>query len=97
MRIGSYTALTKRYFTKLTENDIQKFMTRALLENKITSGSNCKMFLVDLPTWVSKKNSERCTEVRLNGKPVMLAYVDENKSIPKRGEHRLWLVKVYRV
>jgi len=97
MRVGNSSHATPaRYFTKLTEADIGKLKTRALISGELYSNDTYESFLALLPTWTSKGKPEAHNSLQFKGFNVRLIYVDDNSYSSKPGVIEKWIIRVYK-
>lgn len=96
MRVGNNSWATPfRFFTKLTEAEVIKLFTRAMLQEKITSTKYTTSFTVWLPTWYSKKpTGEKPCDLVVNGKRIEIIYLDTNDYSAKPGVLAEWMIRI---
>lgn len=96
MRIGNSSFATpRRFFTKMTEDELQQWRTGALLKNYLHTNPHTQeqTFSVWLPTWYGKQ-PEKNTVLHAGDRRVIFIYCDENDFSHKPGKEALWIVRI---
>lgn len=96
MRVGNASMATpSKFYTKLTEDDLVKLKTKALLTGDSFTNDDYQSFLVTLPTWTSQGKPEKDNCLKFQTRPVHLIYVDDNSYSTKPGVMEKWIVRIY--
>jgi len=96
MRVGNGSWTTPaKFFTKLTEQQIELLKTKALLLNDLHSNDGYESFTADLPTWYSVYDPEDHDCLKFNGRTVRVIYLDTNDFSAKPGVIAKWIIRIY--
>lgn len=95
MRIGNSSHATpSRFFTKITEDELQQWRTAALLKGCLHDTPNDgQSFTVFLPTWYGKQ-PEKATVLHVGNRRAIFIYCDENDYSHKPGKEATWIVRI---
>lgn len=95
MRIGNSSHATpRRFFTKITEDELQQWRTAALLKDCLHDTPNGgQSFTVSLPTW-NGKQPEKATVLHVGNRRTIFIYCDENDYSHKPGKEAIWIVRI---
>lgn len=95
MRIGNSSHATpRRFFTKITEDELQQWRTVALLKDCLHDTPNGgQSFTVPLPTWYGKQ-PEKATVLHVGNRRAIFIYCDENDYSHKPGKEAIWIVRI---
>ena len=95
MRIGNSSFATpRRFFTKMTEDELQQWRTAALLKDCLHDTPNGgQSFTVSLPTWYGKQ-PEKATVLHVGNRRAIFIYCDENDYSEKPGKEAIWIVRI---
>lgn len=97
MRLGNSSSATPGIvFTKLTEEDLIKLRTKALITKNLSVNNYWESFTVELPSWYDRKGfkQERVT-LTVGSKFVRAIFVDTNKFPFKQGTKATWIIRIF--
>lgn len=96
MRVGNASIATPRkFYTKLTESDLMKLKTKALLTGESSTNDDYQSFSAMLPTWTSKGKPEKADCLKFQTLSVRIIYVDTNDYSTKPGALAEWIIRIY--
>lgn len=95
MRVGNGSQATpRRYFCKLSETELKKLATKALLKSRTSTNEFYMSFIVKVRTWYSKGRTEN-NVFEINGKRAVAIYLDTNDYSTKPGVLAEWIIRIY--